>query len=87
MWKIEWEKKALKDVKKLDKTARKRIVSYLEERVLAKQNPYQLGKLLQGTKLGLWRYRVGNYRIICQIKDKELIVLVLAVGHRKDIYL
>ncbi|NBD31945.1 MAG: type II toxin-antitoxin system mRNA interferase toxin, RelE/StbE family [Cyanobacteria bacterium] len=87
MWKIEWEKKALKDVKKLDKTARKRIVSYLEERVLAEQNPYQIGKPLQGTKLGLWRYRVGNYRIICQIKDKELIVLVVAVGHRKDIYL
>ena len=58
MWTIEWERKALKDVKKLDKSARRRIVNYLEERVLVDRNPYQFGKPLKSNKLGLWRYRV-----------------------------
>ncbi len=86
MWKIEWDSKALKEAKKLDRDARKKIVEYLEKRVLASQNPYQFGKPLKGNKAGIWRYRVGNYRILCQIEDKALIVLVIAVGHRKDIY-
>ena len=78
MWIIEWERKALKDAKKLDKSARRRIVNYLEKRVLVDQNPYQFGKPLKGNKLGLWRCRVGDYRILCQIEDKRLIVLVVA---------
>jgi mRNA interferase RelE/StbE len=86
MWKIEWDSKALKETKKLDRNARKKIVEYLEKRVLANQDPYQLGKPLKGNKAGIWRYRVGDYRILCQIKDRTLIVLVIAVGHRKDIY-
>ncbi len=87
MWKIEWDSKALKEAKKLDRDARKKIVDYLEKRVLASQNPYQFGKPLKGNKAGIWRYRVGNYRILCQIEDKALIILVIAIGHRKDIYL
>ena len=86
MWKIEWDSKALKEAKKLDRNARKKIVEYLEKRVLAGQNPYQFGKPLKGNKAGIWRYRVGDYRILCQIEDKALIILVIAVGHRKDIY-
>ena len=86
MWKIEWDSKALKEAKKLDRDARKKIVEYLEKRVLASQNPYQFGKPLKGNKAGIWRYRVGNYRILCQMEDKALIILVIAVGHRKDIY-
>ncbi|MGB5635448.1 MAG: type II toxin-antitoxin system RelE/ParE family toxin [Waterburya sp.] len=86
MWKIEWDSKALKEAKKLDRNARKKIVEYLEKRVLASQDPYQLGKPLKGNKAGIWRYRVGDYRILCQIEDEVLIVLVIAVGHRKDIY-
>lgn len=87
MWIVEWERKALKDAKKLDKSARKRIVNYLEERVLVDGNPYKVGKPLKGNKSGLWRYRVGDYRILCQIEENRLVVLVVAVGHRKDIYL
>ena len=75
MWRIEWERKALKDAKKLDKTARKRIVNYLEERVLVDGNPYKVGKPLKGNKSGLWRYRVGDYRILCQIEENRLVVL------------
>ena len=80
------EKPAL-DAKKLDKSVRKRIVNYLEERVLVDENPYKVGKPLKGNKSGLWRYRVGDYRILCQIEENRLVVLVVAVGHRKDIYL
>jgi len=86
MWKIEWDSQALKDAKKLDRNARKKIVEYLEKRVLASQNPYQFGKPLKGNKAGIWRYRVGDYRILCQIEDQVLVILVIAVGHRKDIY-
>ncbi len=86
MWRIEWDSKALKEAKKLDRNARKKIVEYLEKRVLASQDPYQFGKPLKGNKAGIWRYRVGNYRILCQIEDRALIVLVIAVGHRRDIY-
>lgn len=86
MWKIEWDSKALKEAQKLDKNARKKIVEYLENRVLASQDPYQFGKPLKGDRSGIWRYRVGDYRILCQIENQALIVLVVAVGHRKNIY-
>jgi mRNA interferase RelE/StbE len=86
MWKIEWDSKALKEAQKLDKNARKKIVEYLENRVLVSQDPYQFGKPLKGDKSGIWRYRVGDYRILCQIENQALIVLVIAVGHRKNIY-
>lgn len=86
MWKIEWDSKALKEAKKLDHNARKKIVEYLENRVLVNQDPYQFGKPLKGNKAGIWRYRVGEYRILCQIEDRVLVVLVVAIGHRKDIY-
>ncbi|MFM2312953.1 MAG: hypothetical protein RLZZ04_2229 [Cyanobacteriota bacterium] len=86
MWKIEWDSKALKEAQKLDQNTRKKIVEYLENRVLVSQDPYQFGKPLKGDKSGIWRYRVGDYRILCQIENQALIVLVIAVGHRKNIY-
>jgi mRNA interferase RelE/StbE len=86
MWKIEWDSKALKEAKKLDRDARKKIIDYLENRVILSQNPYQYGKPLKGKLAGIWRYRVGDYRILCSIEDQNLIILVIAVGHRKNIY-
>ncbi len=86
MWKVEWDSKALKEAKKLSSDARKQIIHYLENRVLKSQNPYQYGKPLKGNKAGIWRYRVGDYRILCSIEDENLIILVIAVGHRKNIY-
>jgi mRNA interferase RelE/StbE len=86
MWKIEWDEKAVKEAKKLDKASRKKIVSYLEQRIATADNPRQFGKPLLGNKSGLWRYRVSDYRIICSIEDNKLTVLVVAVGHRKNIY-
>ena len=85
-WKIEWDERAIKDAKKLDVASRKRITKYLHKTVLKENDPRIFGKALVGNKAGLWRYRVGGYRIICKIEDKELTILVIGVGHRKNIY-
>ena len=85
-WTIEWDERAVKDVKKFGSVARRRIVEYLERRVALATDPRKLGKPLTGTKFGLWRYRVGDYRVICRIEDKQLVVLVVKVGHRKNVY-
>lgn len=86
VWKIEFDSAALKDLKRLDKTAQRRIVSYLRERIATDDNPRRLGKALHGDKSALWRYRVGDYRLLCRIEDQILTVLVIAVGHRKEVY-
>lgn len=76
---------AEKQITKLGKQIQKRIIKYLAE-VSKLENPRSRGKSLIGNLLGIWRYRVGDYRILCKIKDEELIILVLEVGHRKNIY-
>lgn len=86
IWKINWTNFAAKQFRKLDKKRQADIIKYLDERVIATDSPRNFGKPLRHNKAGLWRYRVGDMRVICQIKNKELDVLVLAVGHRKNIY-
>ncbi len=76
---------AKKDLKKLDKYIQKKVSAYLDE-VAELENPRSRGKGLSSNLHGLWRYRVGDYRILCKIKDEELIILVLEVGHRSKIY-
>jgi mRNA interferase RelE/StbE len=61
-------------------------LGYLEERIALAEDPRQFGKPLRGEKLGVWRYRVGDYRILCRIHEGALQVLVIAVGHRKNVY-
>jgi mRNA interferase RelE/StbE len=86
-WRIEFEAGALKDLKKLDPPVAKRLISYLSGRVAKLDNPRSIGAALQGSKLGeLWRYRVGDCRIICEIRDKELVILAVSIGHRGEIY-
>lgn len=85
-WKIEITKTAVKQLKKLDKTMQKRILFFLRERVEKTDDPRLYGKALHGDKIGLWRYRVGDYRLICNIDDDIVTVLVLCVGHRKEVY-
>lgn len=63
---------------------KKKIISYLKERTT--KNPRNFGKHLSGDKSGLWRYRIGDFRVICRLQDDRLVVLVVAVGHRKEIY-
>ncbi|MCL5801419.1 MAG: type II toxin-antitoxin system RelE/ParE family toxin [Gammaproteobacteria bacterium] len=86
VWKIEFDSAALKDLKRLDQTAQRRIVHYLRERIATNDNLRRLGKALHGDKTGLWRYRIGDYRLLCRIEDQVLTVLVIAVGHRKEVY-
>ncbi|MGL2349693.1 type II toxin-antitoxin system RelE family toxin [Helicobacter pylori] len=86
VWTIRYEKKALNFLKKCDKREAKRIVDFLDKHIAVLEDVRVIGKPLRGPLLGLWRYRVGDYRILCDLCDKELLVLVLAVGHRKNIY-
>ena len=86
-WKISIDSRAKKELNKLDKFAQKKIITYLKTKIETSENPRLFGKALQGNKKGLWRYRVENYRLICQILDDELLILVVKVGHRKNIYL
>lgn len=86
IWKVEFHKDAEKELLKLNPEAQKKIIKFLKERISTHKNPKQFGKLLKKNLHGLWRYRVTKYRIICQIQDEKLIVLVLKIGHRKNIY-
>jgi len=83
-WKIEWDDFAVKQLRKLDKQIEKRIISHVKK--IALDDPRKKGKPLTGDKSGFWRYRMGEYRIICRIIDDEFVVLIVAVGHRKEIY-
>ena len=86
VWTIEITRTAEKQIKKLDAPVQKSIVRFLRERLKSAANPRQWGKPLHGDKRGLWRYRVGHYRLICDIQDERITVLVLEVAHRKERY-
>jgi len=83
-WKIEFTASAEKELSKLDKSVAKRIIKFLRERVSV--DPKFSGKALKGEYSGLWRYRIGGYRVICEIYDDTISVLVVRVGHRKEVY-
>ncbi|MDK4704147.1 MULTISPECIES: type II toxin-antitoxin system RelE/ParE family toxin [unclassified Rhizobium] len=86
-WTIEYARSARKFVEKLNPETRKRIRSFLEERLATLHDPRQVGDALQGARLGnYWRYRVGDYRIICDLQDSRLVVLVIEIGNRRDVY-
>ncbi|AYM09923.1 type II toxin-antitoxin system RelE/ParE family toxin [Agrobacterium tumefaciens] len=87
IWTIEYDVLVQKEMRKIDPQTRQRIRAFLQERVAALDNPRQTGAALQGSELGsFWRYRVGDYRIICDIQDNKLVVLVVEIGHRREIY-
>jgi mRNA interferase RelE/StbE len=75
-----------KELSKLDKPVEKRILKFLRERVAKLDDPRQVGARLQGAMTGLWKYRVGDYRLICSLESDRLVVLVLRVGHRREVY-
>lgn len=85
-WKVEWDDRARKELRKLDQPIQKEILDYLRLRIEGTNNPRVFGQSLVGNKAGLWRYRVGNYRLICRLEDHTLVALVVGVGHRKEIY-
>ena len=84
-WQIEFDAAAAKDLKKLPQAEQKKILKAIHH-IAELPTPRSAGKALKGTFVTLWRYRMGNYRIICNIEDTVLVILVLAIGHRKDIY-
>jgi mRNA interferase RelE/StbE len=86
-WTVQIDDYAGDQLQKLDKPVRVRILNYLDDRIQDCKNPRHFGEPLKLNKAGLWRYRVGDYRIICEIQDENLVVLALAVGHRKKIYI
>jgi mRNA interferase RelE/StbE len=86
-WNVELSEPADRELGKLHAQDRKRILRFLDERLSRTENPRSLGQALHGSRLGeFWRYRVGDYRLISKIEDDRLVVLVLRVGHRKEIY-
>jgi mRNA interferase RelE/StbE len=86
-WRIELADEAKKDLAKLDKPVARRITAFLRERIATLDDPRAIGEALKGTRLGqLWKYRVGDYRIIASIEDGRLCVLVVRVGHRREVY-
>ena len=85
-YKVIFTEKAKKQLKKLDKHISTLIISWLEKNIQNCENPRVHGKGLVENKSGQWRYRIGYYRIICEIEDEKVIVLVLEVGHRREIY-
>jgi mRNA interferase RelE/StbE len=86
IWRIEITRTAERQITKLDRPAQRSIQRFLRDRLTPAEDPRQWGKPLQGEKRGLWRYRVGDYRLICDIQDEKITVIVLEVGHRKDVY-
>jgi len=83
-WTIEFTDTASKTLGKLDKPVAKRIVKFLRERVI--KDPKAIGEALQGNLAPMWRYRVGDYRIICDISEESVKVIVVKIGHRKEVY-
>lgn len=85
MWRLLFSKKADKQLSKLDSGVRRVLVSWLLKHLGGCDDPLVFGRGLVGDKSGIWRYRVGDYRVLCDIKDDELVVLALEIGHRRDV--
>lgn len=86
-YRIEFDPDAMKDLKKLDRPVQQRLIGFLRERVAQLANPRSIGEALTGAGLGhYWKYRVGDWRIVCDIQDDRVVVRVLRVGNRKEVY-
>jgi mRNA interferase RelE/StbE len=87
VWAIEFDEAAKKELAKLDRKVARRLLDFLTQRVISLKDPRSVGQALKGSKLGeFWKYRVGDFRIIANIQDQKMIILVLRVGSRRDIY-
>lgn len=85
-WTVEYAPGAVKDLNKLSRSLRAEVFGYMQERIALAHDPRQFGKSLRHAKYRLWRYRVRDFRVICELKDSTLVVLVVGVGHRRDVY-
>lgn len=85
-WKLEFSEKSIKQLNKLDKYTKTLIFNWLDKNIDNCLDPRFTGKSLKGNLSGLWRYRIGDYRVICKLDDGKCIVITLNIGHRRDIY-
>jgi mRNA interferase RelE/StbE len=85
-WRVEFDRDAARDLRKLDVPGQRRILRYLRERIATDEDPRRFGHALTGDLKGLWRYRVRDYRIVASIADERFVVLVVTVGYRREVY-
>jgi mRNA interferase RelE/StbE len=85
-WTIEYDPGAVRDINRLDRSVRAEIYNYMQGRIASAENPRDFGKPLRHDRFGLWRYRVRDFRIICELQSARQVVLVLGVGHRREVY-
>jgi mRNA interferase RelE/StbE len=86
VWRVEFDRDAARDLRKLGADARRLILRYLRERIATGDDPRRFGRPLTRDLKGLWRYRVGDYRIVASIEEDRFVVLVVTVGHRREVY-
>lgn len=87
VWRIEVSETAEKQLGKLDRPVAQRILAFLRERVSVLDDPRSIGTALKGSELGeFWKYRVGDWRLICEIRDKQILITVLSLGNRREVY-
>jgi mRNA interferase RelE/StbE len=85
-WAVEFDAAADRDLKKIDQQQKRRILKYLRKKIATKKDPRRFGDPLRKNLTGLWKYRICDYRVICDIQDEKVLVLVLRVGHRSKVY-
>jgi mRNA interferase RelE/StbE len=86
VWKIDYTQTARRELKKLEKPVARRILDFMDGRIAKLEDPRTLGKALSGPLGTLWRYRIGDYRLICEIQHQAVTVLVIRIGHRREVY-
>ena len=86
-WTIEFTDTALRQLQRLDRSVGRRIRKFLQKRVAPMEDPRSIGQALHGQRLGeFWKYRVGDYRLVTRIEDNRLLILVVRIGHRREVY-
>ena len=85
-WEIRFSEAAVQQLKKMDRYTVKLIDAWIAKHLENTENPRAFGKPLAANRAGKWRYRIGDYRLLCELKDSVLLILVIKVGHRKDVY-
>ena len=85
-YKVEYSERAIRELKKLDRYTRQMIYSWIDKNLVGCDDPRLYGKALIANRKGQWRYRIGDYRLICHIEDDTLVIIALSVGHRREVY-
>lgn len=87
VWRIEFDPRAVKELSKFDRIIQQRIIKVLRDRIATLDDPRSIGEALRGEELGrFWKYRIGAYRVICDIRDEDIVILVIRIGDRNEVY-